>query len=80
MHIINPYRYAAAGGGGIPVVEAFTDTTVTSGDPVLTAPAGIVENDLLIIIGLSEGTPHALPSGFTEEIAEGTSGITLRVF
>ena len=74
MHIINPYRYAAAG-GGIPVVEAFQTTTGVNNITV-TAPAGITSGEMLLILISIDGSAGSVstPAGWTELTVESGGG------
>jgi len=64
MHIINPYRYAAAGGGGgVPVVEDFTGNIQDASNAIitLTAPAGITSGELLVLMVGSDNSSAIWP-------------------
>ena len=67
MHIINPYRYAAAGGGGgVPVVDDFTKTTIqVSSTITCTAPTGIASGKVLVLLMTSRASTYTTPSGWT---------------
>jgi hypothetical protein len=71
-NLVNPYRFAAAG-GGVPVVEdyEFTEnqdaTTIT-----FTAPAGIQSGELLLILGMADTNSSqawSTPAGWTKHAA-----------
>ena len=76
--IINSYRYATGGGGGIPVVEDFVATTSTTTTSITAiAPSGITANELLILLMTSDTAtdPYGTtPSGWTKLFSSGSSG------
>ena len=86
MHIINPYRYAAAGGGGgVPVVEAWaaSNTGGTSGTLLnLTAPSGITSGELLVAIcgGDANLNSWVTPTDWTQELFSGNNSANVVVF
>ena len=82
--IINPYRYAGGGGGGVPVVDDFTAKTQTTGtDIVLTAPTGIAAGKLLFAMLTADAgfdIYTTTPSGWTKLIGYGANSTTFAVF
>ena len=70
--IINPYRYAAGGGGGIPVVESYqfsNNGDASTQDLTLVAPTGISANDFLVLIAMADTGYDfwtTTPSGWTK--------------
>lgn len=66
--LINPYRFAVAAGGGVPVLESYSSfaSTVEQTDIVLSKPSGVVSgNFLVMLVGNEDQTSTAQFSAHT---------------
>ena len=79
MHILNPYRFAAAGGGVVVEAYASTNSGASVTDQLFTAPAGITSGELLILNVVSNAVRSA-PSGWTTAFTFSASGINQHIF